>query len=361
MNISITQRQLFFLIIKTQIGIGLLSLPSVIQNSAGGDAWISVLGSGLVIQLLILVYWRLCSQYPGMNLREMSLLFFGKYAGKAVNFIYYCFFVVVAGYACTLYVRLIKVWLLPLTPSWVLLLLILAVGVYLAVENLRVVARFYEVASILLIILLGISLASLSNEAHISNILPMGQSGIAHIAKGSEKTFFAMLGFEVILYFAAQSKDTPRGLIRTISFANWFVTLFYAFFVFICLIGFSQDALSKVKDPVLFLLRGLTFQLFDRLDLIFLSIWIIPMSATIVSYLCMAGKSLTKKRSAYQRMVWFSGTLVLVLASYLSTRETLDTFSKWMEYGYLVMIAAVPLLMWAMSFLFRSFYKRRLT
>ncbi|WP_201002045.1 GerAB/ArcD/ProY family transporter [Paenibacillus glycanilyticus] len=361
MNISITNRQLFFLIIKTQIGIGLLSLPSVIQNTAGADAWISVLGSGIVIQLMILVYWHLIRTYPGITLSEMTALFFGKHAGIAVNFIYYCFFIVIAGYACTLYVKLIKVWLLPLTPDWVLLLLILGVAIYLAVEDLRVIARFYEVASVLFVVLFAMSLATFLNNVHLSNILPIGQAGLVQMAKGSEKTFFAMLGFEVILFFSAQVKDTSRGTLRTISLANWFVTLFYAYFVFICLIGFSQEALSKIKEPVLFLLKGLSFQLFDRLDLIFLTIWIIPMSTTIVSYLCLAGKSLATKRNVYQRMVWLSGALILLLGSYLSTRESLETFSKWMEYCYLVMIAAVPLLMWILSIVFRSFYKRRLT
>lgn len=361
MNISITKTQLFFLIIKTQIGIGLLSLPSVIQNSAGGDAWISVLGSGAVIQLLILVYWHLCSRYPGKNLSEMTVLFFGKYVGHAVNFVYYGFFVVVAGYACTLYVKLIKVWLLPLTPSWVLLFLIIVVSIYLAVEDLRVISRFYQISSVLLFVLLAMSLSTFFNEVHISNILPVGQSGLSPIVTGGEKTFFAMLGFEVILFFAERVKDSPRGIMKTLTVANWFVTLFYAYFVFICLIGFSQEALSKIKEPVLFLLRGITFQLLDRLDLIFLSIWIIPMSTTIVSYLCLAGKSLAKARTPYRRMVYFSGVLIFSLACYLSARESLEAFSKWMEYGYLVMIAAVPFLMWMMSFLFRSFYKRRLT
>ncbi|MCM3626650.1 spore germination protein [Paenibacillus glycanilyticus] len=361
MNISITKNQLFFLIIKTQIGIGLLSLPSVIQHSAGGDAWISVLGSGLAIQLLILVYWHLCKRYPGMNLSEMTIVFFGSYIGRSVNAIYYCFFVIIAGYACTLYVRLIKVWLLPLTPGWVLLLLIIGVSIYLALEDLRVIARFYQLAAVLFVLLFVISLATFSNDIHLSNILPVGQSDISQIISGSEKTFFAMLGFEVILYFSAQVKDTPSGILKTITMANWFVTLFYSYFVFICLIGFSQEALSKVKEPVLFLLRGLTFQLFDRLDLIFLTIWIIPMSATIVSYFCLAGKSLATSKKGYQRLVWISGLLVLLVGSYLYKQENMESISQWIEYGYLLMIVAVPLLMWILSFLFRSRHKRRLT
>lgn len=315
----------------------------------------------MVIQLLILAYWHLCSRYPGKNLSQMTVLFFGKYIGRAMNCIYYGFFVLIAGYACTLYVKLIKVWLLPLTPSWVLILLIIVIGIYLAVEDLRVIARFYQLASVLLFVLFAMSLATFVNDVHLSNVLPVGQAGISQIIKGSGKTFFAMLGFEVILFFTAQVKASPREVMKTLTLANCFVTLFYSYFVFICLIGFSQEALSKVKEPVLFLLRGLSFQLFDRLDLIFLSIWIIPMSTTIVSYLCLAGNTLTTTRRTYQRMIRFSGALILMLAIYMSTRESLDTFSKWMEYGYLIMIAAVPLLMWTMSFFLLSYHKRRLT
>jgi hypothetical protein len=112
-----------------------------------------------------------------------------------------------------------------------------------------------------------------------------------------------------------------------------------------------------VSEPVLYILKGLSYQLFDRIDLIFLTIWIIPMCVTIVSYLCMAGKSMSRNESSYRKLVWFSGGLVFLAGWYLSTLENVDLYSKWLEYGYLIMIAAVPVLLWLGSFLMRNMKK----
>lgn len=354
MNTTINRSQLFFLIIKTQIGIGLLSLPSQIQSSAKGDAWISVLVAGAAIQLLLIVYWQLLKKFPNLTLSEITVRVFGAYIGKTLNLIYYVFFILIAGYASTLYVQLVQTWMLSMTPGWVLLLLIIGTGLYLALENLRVIARFFVLTSVLFGLLILISFLNFNNEVQVSNILPIGESGFVQILKGSEKTFFSMLGFEVILYFFAQVQGNQKGMLRVVSLANCFVTLFYAYFVFICLIGFSPKALEQVNEPVLYIFKGLSYQLFDRLDLIFLTIWIIPMTATIVSYLCLAGKSLTTNQSSYRRLVWISGLLVYLIGWYLSALENIDFFYKWLQYGYLIMIAPLPILLWLVSFFLKN-------
>lgn len=354
MNTTINKSQLFFLIIKTQIGIGLLSLPAKIQGSAKGDAWISVLVAGAAIQLLLIVYWQLLKKFPNHTLSEITVRVFGAYIGKTLNLIYYVFFILIAGYASTVYVQLIQTWMLSMTPGWVLLLLIIGTGIYLALENLRVIARFFVLTSVLFGLLILISFLNFNNEVQVSNILPIGESGFMQILKGSEKTFFSMLGFEVILYFFAQVEGNRKGMFRVVTLANCFVTLFYTYFVFICLIGFSPKALEQVNEPVLYIFKGLSYQLFDRMDLIFLTIWIVPMTATIVSYLCLAGKSLTANQSSYRKLVWISGLLVYLIGWYLSTLENIDFFYKWLQYGYLIMIAPLPILLWLVSFLLKN-------
>ena len=46
---SITKFQLFFILIQSQIGVGLLSLPNAVQKTAKGDGWISTLLAGLAV------------------------------------------------------------------------------------------------------------------------------------------------------------------------------------------------------------------------------------------------------------------------------------------------------------------------
>lgn len=58
-QIKQTKTQLLFFIIQTQIGVGILSLPYSVFQRAKQDGWMSILLAGLVVQLLILLFWML--------------------------------------------------------------------------------------------------------------------------------------------------------------------------------------------------------------------------------------------------------------------------------------------------------------
>ncbi len=48
---SITLNQMFFVIIQAQVGISLLSIPFKAHKYAKGNAWISVIIAGLIVQI----------------------------------------------------------------------------------------------------------------------------------------------------------------------------------------------------------------------------------------------------------------------------------------------------------------------
>jgi spore germination protein (amino acid permease) len=351
---EISKFGLFIWMTKCQIGIGLLSLPSVIQGSANGDSWISVLIAGLVIQLLLFVYWKLYKRFPNLILSEMTVKLFGRYAGKTLNIISALFYVTIAGYVSTIYIRLIHTWLLPLTPEPVILALVIVTVVYLAMQSIRAIERFLVLTSTLLIVIILFSLLTFTHDIHLSRIMPVGTAGVIDILNGSEKTFLSMLGFEVILYLFARVDSGKTSLLPTISAANLFVTLFYTYFVFLCLIGFSPGALELVREPVLFMFKGISFQLLDRLDLIFLTIWIFAMTTVFVGYLYMAGKNLSSGSKSYKRSVWISGLFIFGIGYMLNSVERIEQIASWIEYSYLVFIIGLPAGMLMLSLLLKK-------
>lgn len=87
---SISQKQLFFVVLQAQIGIGIgiLSLPSNAFSHSKNDGWISVILAGIGIQLLILLLWALLNGFKGKSLFEISIIVFGPYVGKVINLLY---------------------------------------------------------------------------------------------------------------------------------------------------------------------------------------------------------------------------------------------------------------------------------
>jgi spore germination protein (amino acid permease) len=351
---SITKFQLFFILIQTQIGIGLLSLPNVVQKTADGDGWISTIFAGLAVQLIIIVYWLLLKRFPKRTYPEITQKVVGRFFGKLVNIVIYLNFILVGGLATILFVKLINLWLLPLTPGWVISLLILLASIYLTISDLKIIARFFVIASSLILLVFFISILSLFIPKEIQFILPIGSSGLKNILMGSNNSLLAMLGFEGILFMFPFVIQNKKGVLKTISLANIFITLFYTYFIFITLITFSPKQLTQMREPVLNLFREISYNVIDRLDLVFLSIWLVPMTTSVIAYLFMASKTLIIKKKNYPKAVILNGIIIFFITSIPYEDKVITLFSQYVSYLSYVVIFIIPAFLLILSFLFKK-------
>ncbi len=355
-QISITKFQLLMVLIQTQIGIGLLSLPNVVQESARGDGWISILFAGVVIQFLLIIYLKLLKKFPNDMLTDITKKLLGKHLGTIVNTIIYFYFIFTGSTLTILMINILNEQLLPLTPGWVVSFLIIASCVYLTVSNLRVIARFFVLATFWILVLICITVLSIWLPKEIQFILPVGSAGGKNILLGSNNALLAMLGFEALLFLFPFVIGNTKGMLKTVSYANLFVTSFYTFITFLCLVTFSPEQLHQIREPVLFLFRGLTYRMVDRLDLIFLSIWIIPMTTSIIMYLFLASKCLAGKKKSYKNAVIINGIILFCLSFIPNTDKITDTLTQYVSFLSYTIVIFLPCLLLLLS---RLVKKRR--
>ncbi|MCR8869548.1 spore germination protein [Peribacillus frigoritolerans] len=76
----------FFLIVKIQIGVGVLGFQRIIIQSAGHDAWMAVIISGVVFSLGIWGMYKLLNRQD-MDLIGIQKRLFGKWLGGLLNII----------------------------------------------------------------------------------------------------------------------------------------------------------------------------------------------------------------------------------------------------------------------------------
>lgn len=88
---TITQGQLFFLIIKFEIGVVILSLPYQMHLSSKGGAWISVIIGGILIQLIILMCWLLLRRFPS-SFHQILTRITGSWMGKILTVAYIMYY-----------------------------------------------------------------------------------------------------------------------------------------------------------------------------------------------------------------------------------------------------------------------------
>lgn len=343
---SLTNRQIFFLMTQTQIGFGILSLPNTLQATSKGDGWISVLMAGVMIQLVLIMLWLLLKRFPRLTYPEITQFVLGKQVGKFVNLIIYIYFIWAATFVLLQFTSIIEEHLLISTPYWVIGLLIILTCTYAAISDIRIIARFFGVISIVFLFLFGISFFSFLLPMELHHILPFGSSGLKNITLGSRDSMLTLLGFEVILFLYPLAEKKGTDFLKVISWANVFVTGLTAYFVLLCILIFSEAFLEEIKYPVIYFLRPLHFQMIDRIDLLFISIWIVPLAASIIIFIYLASKSLRLfTDNQMKRVLMNSLAVFLLFIAAPKDPESKQLYTTWIEYMSYLVLVAIPLLL----------------
>lgn len=290
---GLSKFQLFLILIHAQIGLGIITLPHDVFMTSNKSAWITILISGFIIQVFILIFGYIIKKFPSYSLPELIEKLLGRIPGKTLNVLYTIYFVLLASSLLAKYVVILKIWMMPVTPKWILVILVLITAVYAAKENLSIIARFFLIASSVLIIFLGLSTIALK-ESKFIYALPILKEGFQPVLKGIPKTINSFQGYETLLFIFPFVKGSPRDIVKTASMANLFVTFMYTFLVFVSIVFFSSPELTLVSEPVLYLVKSLSFRIIERPDLIFTSMWIVLIITSIIVLISLATISFTQ-------------------------------------------------------------------
>jgi spore germination protein (amino acid permease) len=350
----ITHIQLFFFVVQTQVGIGILSLPRDLHQYAKADSWISVLAAGLGSQLFIFIMYFLCKQFPYLNLYEFTSKIVGKWIGNFFNVLFVGYYLLISSLIIILYTSILKNWIYPTTPVWVMNLLGIFTILYFASQSFKIIARFYTFVSIFLIILLGLVIFSFTN-VDFRYLFPVGQAGLKNIILGANQGIIAMLGFDVILVTYSLVKSESKKIIKSISLANAFVTFYYLFIVMLAVITFSPKAMTLIPQPVLYMLKAIKFSVIERIDIVFLSVWVVSVATSLTTYSYLAAKGLSHFfKKPHQRMVPFVAVIVFVISLIPQKPSAIEAFGEFIgEVSYLF-IGGIPFLLLIITLFLRK-------
>ncbi|WNS73472.1 GerAB/ArcD/ProY family transporter [Bacillus sp. DTU_2020_1000418_1_SI_GHA_SEK_038] len=343
---KISPAQLFFFIIQTQIGVGILSLPYSMAQASKIDGWISLILGGIGVQIFIILYYIIMKKFPNKKVKEIVEILFGKIIRKLFEIGLLFYSLIVGVLIINLYKRILDIWVLPETPNWIISLLLVVCCYFLAKEEIRVIARFYVIVSLLLFIFLGLIIYSFK-DANIFYIMPVGSSGWKDILFGTKDAIIALLGFEIIMFLTAMTSGTLKLKIKFITAANIVVTIFYLLATIACFLFFSPVDILLIPETLLYLIKAFSFKIIERPDLLFLIIWIVSVFTSFVSYVfwgadCIKGIFRSEKSSVNTlimlAIIYFAGLIPL------DTEQSMNQFAKYASYaGY--MIVSIPFIL----------------
>ncbi|MEC0248910.1 GerAB/ArcD/ProY family transporter [Paenibacillus chitinolyticus] len=350
---NISLKQMLFLILQTQIGVQVLFLPSRIQAIAKGDAWMSVLLAGLFSQMLILMMWALNKRFPTATLYDFMPRLTGKAAAVLLQVLYVVYFTAQSSLVLMLFYEVIRDWVFPETPKWLITGLMVLVCIYLTQENLQIIARFFLLVSSLFLVMIFIS-AYAYTHSNLLYIFPIGQAGFLPVVRGAHEAVNTLSGYEWILFCYSFVEGPPRKKLAAASAANAFSTLLYTFLVFTSLVVFSPSELPLLPHPVLYMVKALTFTIIERPDLYFLSAWIVVVATSIMAYLYLASTGISQLfgLSSHRKPVLFIAVALMAIALLIHDQAVIRILGRIVSLSSYAFLAGIPLLLLLISLVF---------
>ncbi|SFS86247.1 endospore germination permease [Paenibacillus sp. BC26] len=339
--------QLFGFILQTQVGIGVLAFPYALHLAAGRDGWISVILAGGVIQLLLLCYIALCARFPEKNIFEFAPLLLGKWIGSLVTFAYVVYFAMTSTLIILLEMVFVELWILPFSNPWLVIIVNGVILLYFAKESAKIIARYHTLISFILILMLALLCFGHDNFDY-RYLLPIGDSGWSAVLLGMKSSVISFLGFELLLVISSDVKQNGKSLVAPMLWANGSATFFYLIVVLICSFNFSPEALVRVPQPVPFYMNGISLPFVERLDLLFLSLWLVKVTATLTSYVYATGKGLGHlfHRNKQKIAIYYMTPLICIAGLFWRSDTGIAHLTKMIEFGaYFVLGFPVALLL----------------
>jgi spore germination protein (amino acid permease) len=344
---KISISSLVCLVILTQIGAHVLSIPYNESLHAGYDSWISLLLGGVIAQGFILIIYQLGKRYADQPLPSYIFEITGKPLGAILNFLFAVYCVENSLIVIVSYSDVLNRWVLFETPWFVLIGVSCMIAAYIASSNLRSIATITKLIMIMFLICIVIILVSGGGRGDFRNFLPVGTHGIVSIINDSIPTLWAYSGFELLLYvFPFVSCHKKKDIFIAMSAANGFTTMIYVLVAVIVTYNYSESQLKVIPEPMVFILRKFNWPVVQSLDIVFMTIWLSITTVTVFVYLFLGARYLAfvrgKEIRKHSFLVWIFAIVCFAVGIWGSDKQWLLRISNFHNYATWFIIVIVP-------------------
>jgi spore germination protein len=350
-NDNISPYQLAMLVIMSIIGVGVFNIVHVIAKFGGNDGWIIMTAMGIVHILLAFLFIRLNCRFPGKTFPEYIQEILGVVLGKILVFAISCYILLNLAYEVREFTEVAKMFLLPRTPTEVIIFALILVCAYVVRGGVESVARVVEITFPILFIPFFLVLIPGFPNLDLTNLLPVGSDIGTKFTRMIPHAPHAFRGIEYILFYIGFMK-TPQRAFKPVAWGLIFVTGFYTLVSVIGIGAFGAKSATKAIWPLLLYIRNINIPglFIERLDGVILSIWVITVFTTIITGFFIVTYSISKVINSKEQkqfalpLMMFIYYLALQPAGLAELYEWGDWIFKYVSSIFIYVIPIVALL-----------------
>jgi spore germination protein AB len=345
-NKKISPFLVFFLVAKMQIGIGVLGFQRIIAQSAGYDAWISIIITGLAIQIILWMMFKMAKIVDG-DIISIHHYIFGNKFGKIISFPLILYFCLWAITILRNYIEIVQVWMFPELNTFWFALVFLVVVIYIIHGGFRTVTGIAFFGIVLPFYIFVFILFTLP-FAEFDNLLPIYDHSVKDILMASKNMSLTILGFEAILIFYPFVK-TPEKSKRWGHLAILYTTLISLYLAVITFAYFPEAQLEKNIWATLTMWKIIELPFVERFEYIGIANWSLIILPNVTIAIWCASRLTKRIFSIKQKFSAPSLAIIcLVSISMLITRNQINTLANILSnIGFYFNFAYIPLLFFA--------------
>lgn len=281
-NDKISANQVMFILLTTIIGVGILSLPRSVVESASTDGWISIILGGILACIFTVISINLVKLFPGKTIMEFGRELASSPISNAITIFLFIYFVVFSAFEVRVFAEVVKMFLLHDTPTEIIIISMLLVSAYLIRGGIEGLARMAELILPIVIIPVLFLFLSLVPQLDFTNLLPLFRTNPIDIIKSVHVTFFSFMGYELILIITAYVKDT-ENLLKFNLLAISIVTFFYLAFFMVTLSRFGKNEMKHLLWPTLSLMKTIDLPgaFIENIEGIVMGLWVLVVFTTL--------------------------------------------------------------------------------
>jgi len=280
---AISSNQLIFFTVASQVGVGIIFLPAQLAEIAGHDGWISVLIAGILFSFFILIVAAFMNRYKKKSIVEINRLLYGTYLGSIINVCLAAYTIIFSAAILRMMVEAMQLMGLKYTPRIVLTVFLIIPSIYTINGGLKVICRYLHI-TVFIGVILAIYIVLILGRIRPTYLMPLGEAGAKSIFNGVWTSIFAFLGIELIPFIYCEVND-KNHVVKKVLIGNLISIIIYISVVISTTGLFGEEMIKNLQIPLLSLARVCYSNIFERLDLYFVTTWVMAMGCVLRCYL----------------------------------------------------------------------------
>jgi len=327
-----------FLVVTIMINHIILNLPKALLDSCGSATLLNIVFVTIIALGIVYLISRLLKHFPSMDILDISEFLGGKLLKNIIGILFMIYFLLAASTFLRSFCESVKIIYFPRTPV-VLLILLFIIGIILTnrlgMQSI-IRANLIFVPAILFSIIF-IFLANMDNFT-IQRMFPLFGNGIPTTFFSGISNLFAFGGISLLYFIPPSLKDSKefkKIAITSIVLSGIWLLFSIATLLFIFPSIITTDEILPLYLASRFIEFGRFFQ---RLDAVFLLIWIISIMSYLSTLLALITNIFRKVSSfKYPYITIYIAAIVIFLVSLIPQNYVQVHFLETTVYKYIVL------------------------